>query len=395
MKMHNRLYRGILALLVVVSILIGGWATPANAQSGQFQVVKMVEIQANSLGMALSPDGKQIAILGSEGMCIWSTDGQKGACGVLSAVSSTLLPVFIDVSSMAFSPDGKYLTFTENYLGNLQEPDIYLMNTSTGAIRNLTPDSGVSGQVSGINPSSAIDLAPTFSLDSKSIYFVRYGFSGREASEPALRRVLVTGGASTRIAYLSDLEAAILAMRWMPDGKQLILTTFGRSATDTQGGIYTIGADGKGLKQIYQTFGYADVVPSSDGKRFVAYSAGNRLQNLNKWDEPTSFTHTAQGELEGPITPPSSGIAAHFAALMPYGTAIAYLVRDAKVKAENGLYIADAPGQLGRRIYGGELIPGSGQGTYFRPLAWAANGVLVVFDSARRQYIVLWVAYAL
>ncbi|SEM95489.1 C-terminal processing protease CtpA/Prc, contains a PDZ domain [bacterium A37T11] len=136
---------------------------------------------------ALSPDG-QTVVFSYEGD-LWKASVDDGEATRLTAMQGTEIDPRI-------SPDGKWLAFSSEQLGNY---DVYLMPLAGGDIRQLTYH-------------DAADEVDSWSWDSKTIYFT----SGRYNSYSAYK-VGINGGTATRIFgnYFNFIHQVVEA----PDGE--------------------------------------------------------------------------------------------------------------------------------------------------------------------------------
>lgn len=373
-----RWIRTLSIVILAIAVIGGGYGPTAAAQGGEIVVLEEIEIDRVVVGVALSPDGEQLATVDEESICIWSTKGVLSICSdTLPNDVFSLQATRIEAASLAFSPDGKWLIFTENTFRFLYEPDLYLMDTTTGKITALTGDTQTGTLVRLRESLPSLDYTPAFSPDSSMVYFIRESVNAETRDRKiGLYRIPVTGGEAAPVADLPVLPFSVLSLEWLPGGQQLVMAITGAQGDHPANGIAVINADGTGFKNLYSTVGYGDVRPSADGKYLIAFNANIQGQFSSTPDKASSFVHTADGALAEPI---SADVGARWAAFDPDGTAIAYIGRDIQNPATGGLYIADAFGGPGRLVLEGQIVPANTRGTPFRPLMWAKNGVLVAF----------------
>ncbi|HYG79023.1 MAG TPA: hypothetical protein VD861_01470 [Pyrinomonadaceae bacterium] len=183
---------------------------------------------------ALSADGTRVAFLcGAEPLdvCTMNVDG----------TSVVRLTDTQDNFNPTWSPDGRLLVFTSHREGDYH---VYTMNADGTNVRRLVTDHG---------DIYAEDYA-AWSPDGKRIAFV-----GRAEDGYNIYVASVKDG--SMVELLSD-EFIKENLAWSPDGKQL--------AFDTIDNVYTIGADGAGLRQLTQGGG-ENTTPtwSPDGKQLA------------------------------------------------------------------------------------------------------------------------------
>jgi Tol biopolymer transport system component len=108
-------------------------------------------------GYALAPDGQTAAV-------VWDKSGQLQIYLVRGTGKAKPKPITASAESQmspAFSPDGKYLAFAQDYSGD-ENYDILVYNLATGQTRNLTPDT----------PKETINPYLSWSADGQHIAFV-------------------------------------------------------------------------------------------------------------------------------------------------------------------------------------------------------------------------------
>jgi Tol biopolymer transport system component len=208
---------------------------------------------------------------------------------------------------MSYSPDGKYIAFTER---KGQDDNIYMINATEGvAVQQLVA-------------SGATELSPVFTSDGKymffskadgSIYFIwSLNFDSflltqyTEGFTPSLtadgKNLIITRNSKEGVRgeiWMIDLEKSIETLilndpkkgysspRLSPDGSRIICvgTTPGDKTLPQNLDLYLVNVDGSGLTQL--TFhGGHDVSPiwSTDGKSiFFLSQRGNADGKYNVW----------------------------------------------------------------------------------------------------------------
>lgn len=160
----------------------------------------------------------------------------------------------------AWSPDGKRLAFQCQVQPSSHDPGysrICVMNADGSNIHELPqePAAGLS------------DSAPSWSPDGTEIAF------GRGVRDQQAVFVITAGGGNARQLTPWALRAG--QPDWSPDGKRLIFYSNRDGPTTVSANLYTIGADGTGLKQLTHARGgrvqYLSASFSPDGK-WIAFS---------------------------------------------------------------------------------------------------------------------------
>jgi len=155
---------------------------------------------------------------------------------------------------VAWSPDGKYLTFTIMDIKNTKpmsiKADIYTMKADGTELKKITGD--------GIE-----EFGPSFSKDGKKIYF--------SGGNPALKEsnifsINTDGSGLTQITKTGRASAPVVS----PDGKKLV---FNADTVERKPQIYVMSIDGSNPKALTNdnTLAFYNPVWSPDGRRIVYY----------------------------------------------------------------------------------------------------------------------------
>jgi Tol biopolymer transport system component len=198
---------------------------------------------------ALSPDGRRIAVVGDSGLCVMGVDGSGQVC----QQSKALVP---DSMHYVWSPDGAHIVVTDDYFRDLLEPDIWVMDTASGAVRDLTDDK-VGKVAPGNAPANAtLDLLPSWSSDSKNIYFMRQ--TGNDREHVALESVPAAGGPVTKLGSIFGNVNSSGALVFSSDGAKVAWTTGQSDGTvhvrDVKGGSETTLPSKKGFDRTLLSF---------------------------------------------------------------------------------------------------------------------------------------------
>jgi TolB protein len=188
----------------------------------------------------------------------------------------------------AVSSDGRFLAYTSYRDGS---PNVYIREIATGQEQRITSGSGLAlpgawsqdGQSLLLSQTSdgnsdiflyqmrsrhlkrlttywGIDVSPSFAPDNQ-----RFVFTSDRSGTPQLYLGTLQGDQSVRLTYSGSYNTSPV---WSPNADRIAFV--GRSATDLLD-IYTIGADGQGLRRLTDADGsYEDPAWSPDG-RFLMY----------------------------------------------------------------------------------------------------------------------------
>ena len=252
--------------------------------------------------MAISNDGKLLAYLATQNKTtnIYLKKTEGGNTTVQRTFRTS-------VNDMAFSPDGKYIAFSDNTDGN---SNIYTINSTEGAA------------IQQITSTSAHEVGPCFSPDGKLIFYTKFENTryyiwsfNRESSlmtqysegfTPSLvpdgKNIVITRNnketkngeiwmidieKGTETLLLSDKERGFSSPQVSPDGKRVVCVGITKETSNrpTNLDIYTFNIDGTKLTQL--TFhGSHDLSPrwAPDGTSIYFMSQrGSEKGNYNVW----------------------------------------------------------------------------------------------------------------
>lgn len=191
---------------------------------------------------AWSPDGNTIAFAskrsGTFQLYAMSSDG-SGTRRLTSTKAEDGQPTW--------SPDGDRIAFARGAPGRL-----FIMNADGSGARRVTDEEVEEGE-------------PAWSPDGRSIAYVQ-----RNPGSSIRELWLVRPDGSQRHA-LTHLGGVAQGPAWSPDGKRL---TFSANVANNRFDIYTIGADGKGVRLMTSRDDSIEPAWSPDGKTIVFAEAG-------------------------------------------------------------------------------------------------------------------------
>lgn len=151
----------------------------------------------------LSPDGARLLWMGSGFPCVTALDGSDEQC----VDDGQVVP---DMRFARWSPDGTKLAFTDDDWSDY-EPDVWVFDTTTGDLRNLTDDRKDELILEGPPNGALFDVLPSWSRDGESILFAR----GTNPKAPmTLMTIPADGGGSTPLREIACSYEEITALAW-------------------------------------------------------------------------------------------------------------------------------------------------------------------------------------
>jgi TolB protein len=209
----------------------------------------------------LSPDGRRIVFqrcvaafdcdnVGRINIWVMNADGSHQHA-LTHCDASRCLGAF----TPAFSPDGRWITFTEDLLdaNGVNFNGVFVMRADGSRPRRVTSN----------GPDSGPDVRPHFSPDGRSIVF------NRETADGDRLMTVHVDGTGLR-ALLPGVDG--FSAGWSPDGRRIAFSLARHPAGGTTLDVATVRPDGTGLRVVTDsTDGTASFFPawSPDGSRLV------------------------------------------------------------------------------------------------------------------------------
>lgn len=348
-------------------------ATPVPVDADTLEVIGTTEFELiagpGNRAAFLAPDGKRFVYLNRDrAMCLYMRDADTPERCVDYGE-----PIGrIDLESIVWSPDSRYVTFTENFFIYLVDADIWVWDTTTNALQNLTDD-GDNRIEMGEDTWKSIDVAPTWLEDGR-ILFMRYSRVNDENQPP---EILVIAPDGSGLEQLGTLEAAtgFAAFALDVQADQLVYNYF--RSDDAENGLWTSALDGSDAQQVFaseqETIIYK-VYSSPDGRSAMIHTP-SRIGQPAPENSMMRFVDLESGDAL--LIDPERYVSA--AGWSPDGSVLAYLVTDRTNEAESGLYITETPGEAGRLILQGLFNAPTSR--LSQPLTWGANNVILLSRS--------------
>lgn len=343
-------------------------ATPVPIDPATAEVISTTDFDLRAgpgnTSTYLAPDGKRFVHRDGESLCLYVQDASEPNCAQLpEPLDGSIYP-----ESLVWSPDSRYVTFTENFLVYLVDPDIWLWDTTTDTVTDLTDD-GPNRLDFDDDSWERIDLAPTWLPDGR-ILFLRYSRIDDETPPAEIYAVQPDGSNQEKLGEL-DTSGTFAAYAMVATEEHLFYNYY-VNGDAPENGLWMSNRDGSNPKQIY-----ASEVPdipwslstSADGRYLLMNMPFPNDLDFSPERSAARLLNVESGK-EVLIDPD------HFVAgagWSPDGTALIYIVNDrrATTETDNGLYITGTPSEGGRRILEGEWLPTTTRQQ--QPLTWGAN----------------------
>ena len=365
---------GVMMLILILSAAV----ISAQDDDTDIQVNRVVSDTINTdlnTGVArsvalLSPDGQQLAHLAGLTLCVYRTDNLSADPQCIELDDR----ISMDLTSLQWSPDGRYLAFSEDAFRLFVDSSIWLVDVQAGEASALTEPTFEPLSFSG-EGSPDIDLSPGWLGDS--LYFMRsaaaptftesplllYRFDDLESEPLEIGLMHAFGlGATTALAVSDELvvfnvsvgsdEADYGVWSWtMDDNPPQLLAPFNQRQVPF--GL-SFSPDGRQLLTVTPLMiSPADATPENSPARIMDIETGEtRLIDENQ--------HVVHG------------------AWSSDGSAFAYLVFSLPDTESNGLYITSEAGVPGELVLPGNFY--SPSELSLQPLTWATNNTILIGD---------------
>jgi Tol biopolymer transport system component len=366
-------------MLAMLMLCLAGMCFQAGAQQATVpnRVIATHDLDLIA-GMAgqnlyLAPDGEQFAQVNPDGVCIYGVDGTQERC--IEFGEKVEHP---DIERFRWSPDGRYLVFTENLLQILYEPDLWNIDMETGNLADITDDSVEGTFLFDDTEDGSIDLAPMWLGDGR-VAFLRYEKASDDHRNISLRTMEPDGGESEVIAELgSEAGLPVYSFDISTDGRYFAYNWDRPDEGDDRAGLWLRDLQTDEVRQLFHAesrMRTPQMVAFSPDGQYVMWMDGQyMLPAPGEGEEysPVRIVPVAGGD---PILVNDEALV--FAAWWsPEGAALAYLIRDRENPSVSGLYVTSAPGEPSERVLEGLFIPPNGRASV--PVIWGANNTIIL-----------------
>ncbi len=327
----------------------------------------------------LAPDGQHFAYLAGKAFCLYA-DAGKQDCIDLAPINT------IDGTSPRWSPDSRYVAFTENFFQYFLEPDIWVWDTVENTLTDITDD-GLEDVNFLTNPDArmdTLDILPHWLPDGR-IVFLRYARTGGETLPPDVYAIDPDGSGLEQLGTIHSVDAfAIYTFDVSADSLVYIYYPAGDSPF---AGVWISDLSGENARKLMATDRASGIVPvsvdfSADARYVLVSFQSNFQPSSDPQASLAQVLDVAGGDVR--LIDPDHFVGG--AGWSPQGSALVYTVsaREGDTAA-NGLYLSAAPGDPGVRLLAGDYTPTSIQ--WRQPIGWGAENTVLVAGSHQTQTV--------
>lgn len=334
-----------------------------------------IDLMAGPGGTAayLAPDGVHFAHFDHRRICIYNGEQQE-RCVELGED----MPV-IDSETIRWSPDSRYLALTEEFFRTFNEPDIWVIDTNDGSLRDLTDDG--QGRVSISSDTwKNIDVFPQWLPDNR-ILFLRYNRLQGTIMPPMVYVVALDGSGLQKLGTLAAANPFAIYALDVQDNR--LIYGYAASSETPDNGIWISDVDGGNARQIVHAERehlptYVDLSP--DGRYILVGAPGTTF--TNRPEDSLVYVVDVEAGQAMPIDPQRYVMSAGWS---PTGSALIYAVFDPIQADLSGVYLSGTPGTGGRELLNGRYLGATS--TLRQSFAWAANNVALLSRSPVRGIV--------
>lgn len=317
----------------------------------------------------LAPNGEYFAYFEDDSLCLYRGAEQQPCVALPDELHD------IDLESIRWSPDSRYLSFHENFFVFLVDADIWVWDTQTNEVTDLTDDGENQLDFDDTNWKS-IDVLADWLPDGR-ILFLRYSRIQGEILPPDIYSIAPGDERPEKLGVIETTDPfAIFSLD--ASESQLVYNYFAPGGSPSNG-VWISNLDGSDAQALVPAAeenpplgvtlspdGRYVLIPTQGASRFLEFTPENSLMR--------AVDVATQTEV---LIDPERFVAG--AGWSPDGSALVYLVNNRRDSDENGLYITDAPGNPGRLLLAGAYnLPTP---TLRQALTWGANHTILLSRS--------------
>lgn len=302
-----------------------------------------------------------------------------------------------DQEIISWSPDGRYLVMTENFFRFFKDADLWVLDTETMTLTDITNDEQddypISDEASNLPP---VDVCPRWLADGR-LVFLRYG---DDQTSPYLYTVQPDGSDLQQIGQIKAHERfSVYALAVSADNTLAYNLWVHDEPYLAQSGVWISNLDGSDPRQVWHNADQPERVPSAlewspDGQ-YIALNTPDGSYDMKY--EPATSSWRAVRVSDGQTVYLSADQFVWSAGWSPDGSALVYTTGEQMPGSESmGLYIAAGPGAPGRMLLSAWSDSGEPNtaliGTTPRQnqvIAWAADGTVMVTHGGQPSLLII------
>jgi dipeptidyl aminopeptidase/acylaminoacyl peptidase len=328
----------------------------------------------------LAPDGEKFAYLDDSSLCVYEGETQGNCIELEDQIRR------MDEESVRWSPDSRYLTFTENFLVMLVDADVWVWDTVENTLTDLTDD-GLDEIGFTEDDWTGIDLAPDWMPDGR-ILFLRYSRIAGQFMPADIYAVSIDGQEEKLgTIQLSDpFNDPLSVYNLDVEGSQLVYLHAAPNELPDDG-VWISDLDGGSARQLIHT--ERERMPfavdlSPDGRYVLVITIPPYDLKYTPETSVAYVVDVESGEAQ-PIDPEAFVAGAGWT---PEGSGLIYLTfQPLETESVGGVYVSATPGKAGTLLLDGRYsVPTS---RWRQPLVWGANEVVLLSRSPEQKGILL------
>ncbi|MBI1258433.1 MAG: hypothetical protein GC204_13260 [Chloroflexi bacterium] len=320
----------------------------------------------------LAPDGEHFAYLKGKTLCIYARDQQQNCTDLSDAMRR------IDSESIRWSPDSRYIVLTEEFFRSFTEPDIWVFDTTTSTIKDITDD-GVSKIELGSSTWKNIDIVPHWTPDGQ-IIFLRYSRLDGQITAPEIHQIAPDGSAETTLGTLNSNDDPFAIYNFDIGHDKLVYayTSQARSASD---GVWISDLDGQNARQLSHQPETALLtgMKLSPDERFILVNMEQRDFAAKPTPENSRMVVVDSSSGEQILIDPEQNVSG--AGWSPTGSALVYITRSLEDSNDNPVFLTNTPGVGGRQLTSLEGTFNMATPLLQQTLGWGANNTILLSHS--------------
>jgi Tol biopolymer transport system component len=221
-----------------------------------------------------SADGSRLLVGSSSGLVITDTNGiaqqtigSEVTCPHPPKEKVTLtLDFCTSADGFSWSPDGTRIAFVRGYANLDRMTILAILDVATGTVTELraTKTTNGSEQCWATRNCQGMNDTPRWSPDGRSLVFARQVMSPEPGSPWTSAAIFTIGADGTGMRRVTPAGMVAFDPNWSPDGTtiafpntQMLVTSDRTSVTDMLYDVYTIGLDGAGMRRLTDDGGSA------------------------------------------------------------------------------------------------------------------------------------------